>query len=160
MKYKESMKIREANIDDYNKVYKITEQVHKIHIDARSDVFKDIDPLSLNEFKNRLINKNTVNIIAEVENEILGVCFAEIKEIVNNNKLKDRKYINISNICVQETAQRNNIGRKLYDNVKMRAKQENIDNIELTVWGFNCNAIKFYEKIGMKIRNIKFEQSI
>lgn len=28
------------------------------------------------------------------------------------------------------------------------------------VWGFNKDAIKFYESLGMNIKNIKFEQKI
>ena len=39
-------------------------------------------------------------------------------------------------------------------------KEKNMDSIELMVWGFNKNAIKFYEKIGMNIKNLRFEQKI
>lgn len=42
----------------------------------------------------------------------------------------------------------------------MDEKEKNIDNIELVVWGFNENAIKFYENLGMSIKNLKFEQKI
>ena len=42
----------------------------------------------------------------------------------------------------------------------MDEKEKNIDNIELMVWGFNENAIKFYKNLGMSIKNLRFELKI
>lgn len=50
--------------------------------------------------------------------------------------------------------------KKLYNQTVQLAKEKNIDNIELMVWGFNENAIKFYETLGMSIKNLRFKQKI
>lgn len=74
--------------------------------------------------------------------------------------MKDREILNISDICVDKDERRKGIGKKLYSQVLQIGKEKNMDSIELMVWGFNKNAIKFYEKIGMNIKNLRFEQKI
>ena len=74
--------------------------------------------------------------------------------------MKDREILYISDICVDKDERRKGIGKKLYSKVLQIGKEKNMDSIELMVWGFNKNAIKFYEKIGMNIKNLRFEQKI
>ena len=49
--------------------------------------------------------------------------------------------------------------KELYEYLKNEVKSKNIDAIELNVWGFNENAIRFYESLGMNIKNIKYEDT-
>ena len=74
--------------------------------------------------------------------------------------MKNRKILHIENICVDENHKKKGIGKKLYKQIVQLSKEKNIDNIELMVWGFNENAIKFYKNLGMNIKNLKFEQKI
>lgn len=152
--------IRKAKNEDFNKIHKLVMQVHKLHIKERSDIYKDIDPLTLQEFIENLSNNNNIYIVAEQENKIVGICFSQIREISNNKIMKDRKTLYIEDICVDKSKQRKGIGKKLYEQLVYIAKEKNIDNIELMVWGFNVDAIKFYENLGMKVKNLKFEQKI
>ena len=133
-------------------------QVHKLHVKERTDIYKDVDPMNFEEFKNELSNSNNIYLVAQLENKIVGICFSQIKEIANNRIMKDRKILNIGDICVDEKYQRNGIGKKLYNQIVQIAKEKNIHNVELTVWKFNKNAIKFYENLGMNVKNLKFEQ--
>ncbi len=156
----EKIIIRKAEIKDFNKVHKLIMQVHKLHVNGRTDIYKDVDPMNFEEFKNELLNTNNTYLVAQLENEIVGICFAQIKETSNNKIMKDRKILNIENICVDENYQRKGIGKKLYNQIVQIAKEKNIPNVELIVWGFNKNAIKFYETLGMNIKHLKFEQKI
>lgn len=65
------------------------------------------------------------------------------KKISNNKIMKDREILNISDICVDKDERRKEIGKKLYCQVLQIGKEKNMDSIELMVWGFNKNAIKF-----------------
>lgn len=156
----ERVVIRKAKINDFYGVHKLIVQVHKLHVNKRNDIYKDVDPMSVEEFKTELSNSNNIYLIAELENEIVGICFSQIREISNNRIMKKRKILHIEDICVHENYQKKGIGKKLYDQIIQLAKEKNIDNIELMVWGFNKNAIKFYESLGMSIKNLKFEQKI
>ena len=156
----EKIIIRKAEIEDFNKVHRLIMQVHKLHVKERTDIYKDVDPMSFEEFKNELSNSNNIYLVAQLENKIVGICFSQIKEISNNRIMKDRKILNIGDICVDEKYQRNGIGKKLYNQIVQIAKEKNIHNVELMVWKFNKNAIKFYENLGMNVKNLKFEQKI
>lgn len=123
-------------------------------------IYKDVDPMNYDEFKTELSNSNNIYLVAELENEIVGICFSNIKEISNNKIMKDRKFLHIENICIDKKHQKKGIGKKLYNQIIQLAKEENIKNIELMVWEFNENAIKFYKNLGMSIKNLKFEQKI
>ena len=152
--------IRKAKISDFQGIHNLIMQVHKLHVNERNDIYKDVDPMDFEEFRTELSNSNNIYLIAELENEILGICFSQIKEISNNKIMKNRKILHIENICVDENHQKKGIGKKLYKQIVQLAKEKNIDNIELMVWGFNENAIKFYKNLGMNIKNLKFEQKI
>lgn len=156
----EKIIIRKAEISDFQGVHKLIMQVHKLHVNERNDIYKDVEPMNFDEFKTELSNSNNIYLIAEFKNEIVGICFSQIKEISNNKIMKDRKILHIENICVDENHQKKGIGKKLYEQIVQLAKEKNIDNIELMVWGFNENAINFYKNLGMKIKNLKFEQKV
>ena len=150
----EKVIIRKAKLNDFQGVHKLIMQVHKLHVSKRNDIYKDIDPMNFEEFKAELSNSNNIYLIAELENEIVGICFSQIKEILNNKIMKDRRLLHIEDICVDENYQKKGIGKKLYNQIVQLAKEKNIDNIELMVWGFNENAIKFYKNLGMNIKNL------
>lgn len=152
--------IRKAKISDFQGIHNLIMQVHKLHVNERNDIYKDVDPMNFEEFRTELSNSNTIYLIAELENEIVGICFSQIKEISNNKIMKNRRILHIENICVDEDHQKKGIGKKLYKQIVQLAKEKNIDNIELMVWGFNENAINFYKNLGMNIKNLKFEQKI
>lgn len=156
----ENVIIRKAKLNDFQGVHKLIMQVHKLHVCKRNDIYKDVDPMNFEEFKTELSNNNNIYLIAEFENKIVGICFSQMKEILNNKIMKNRKILHIEDICVDEGYQKKGIGKKLYNQIVQLAKENNIDNIELMVWGFNENAIKFYKNLGMNIKNLKFEQKI
>ena len=126
----------------------------------RKMIYKDVDPMNYDEFKTELSNSNNIYLVAELENEIVGICFSNIKEISNNKIMKDRKFLHIENICIDKKHQKKGIGKKLYNQIIQLAKEKNIKNIELMVWEFNENAIKFYKNLGMSIKNLKFQKEL
>ena len=152
--------ITKAKISDFQGIHNLIMQVHKLHVNERNDIYKDVDPMDFEKFRTELSNSNNIYLIAELENEIVGICFSQIKEISNNKIMKNRKILHIENICVDENHQKKGIGKKLYKQIVQLSKEKNIDNIELMVWRFNENAIKFYKNLGMNIKNLKFEQKI
>ena len=152
--------IRKAKITDFPGIHKLILQVHKLHVSERNDIYKDVDPMNFEEFKTKLSNANNIYLIAELENEIVGICFSQIKEILNNKIMKNRKILYIEDIGVDVNYQKKGIGKMLYNQIIQLAKEKNIDNIELMVWGFNENAIKFYKNLGMNIKNLRFEKKI
>jgi ribosomal protein S18 acetylase RimI-like enzyme len=153
------MNIRTAIVTDIEKILFLENQVFQIHLKARPDcVGKRY--MNYDYLKNIIIENNKKIFIAEENNEVIGFCIVYIYEIKNHPIFLDMKNIEIENICVDENHRKKGVGKRLFEEVKLFAKNNNAQFIELTVWEFNQNAKKFYENMGMKIRENRMEYKI
>lgn len=154
------MNIRNAQIDDVNRVSELMLQVAKIHSSARRDIFKEknIEEIK-NEINNRMNNKENI-LIAEENNSIFGVIIYKIKEVREHKNLKDRTVLWIDELVVDENIRGKGIGKSLFLEVNKIAKENNCNAVELNCWNFNRQAIKFYEKCGMNTQRLIMEVKI
>ena len=76
---------------------------------------------------------------------------------INNNILTDIKTLYIDDLCVDEKSRGKHIGSKLFEFVKEFAQNSGCYNVTLNVWSLNENALRFYEKCGMKPQKIGME---
>ena len=153
------MNIRTANLTDIEKILFLENQVFELHSKKRSDWIGK-NPLTYDSIKNIIESNNGKIFIAEDNNEIVGHCIINIREIKNHNMFHDMKNIEIDDLCVDEKHRKKGIGKKLFEEVKTYSKENGINFIELMVWEFNENARKFYENMGMKIRINRMEYKI
>lgn len=152
--------IRKAKKSDFKQIHNLILQVHNIHVKERPDIYRDTDPLDMKMYEKELLDINNIYLVAENKNNIVGFCFAEIRELSNNKIMKDRKIMHIKDICINILERRNGIGTLLYNELVKLAQNKKVDSIELMVWGFNEDAINFYKKIGMNIKNLRFEKKL
>ena len=152
------MVIRTANVMDIDKILLLENQVFDLHIKARPDMFKK-NPLSHDYIKDIIDGNKGKIFVAEDDKEIIGYCIIFIREVKNHYVMHDMINIKIDDLCVDEKYRQKGIGRKLFEAVKMFAKEKNAKFIELTVWELNKNAKEFYKHLGMKTRinNIELE---
>lgn len=151
------MNIRNAQLEDINKISELMLQVAKIHSNARKDIFKEknIEEIKI-EVNNRINNKENI-LIAEENNNIYGVIIYKIKEVKEHINLKDRTILWIDELIVDEKVRKMGIGKNLFSEVKRIAKEKNYDAVELNCWNFNKQAICFYERCGMNIQRLIME---
>lgn len=118
------MNIRNAQIEDINKISKLMLQVAEIHSNARKDIFKEksIEEIKA-EVNNRIKNKENI-LVAEEDNNIYGVIIYKIKEVKEHINLKDRTTLWIDELVVDEKARRMGIGKNLFSEVKRIAKEK------------------------------------
>ena len=98
--------------------------------------------------------------VYEEDNNIVGIIMAEKQNSKPLPIAKERTTYFINDIVVDKNYRRKKIAKKLYDLLLEQAKKEKVNSIELNVWAFNEDAIKFYESLGMKVKNMKFENII
>lgn len=72
--------------------------------------------------------------------------------------MTDVKTLYIDDLCVDEAARGAHIGRSLYEYVLDYARNNGYYNVTLNVWADNKNAVKFYDKLGLKIQKIGMEK--
>lgn len=150
--------IRKVEEKDYEQLVKLVYQVHELHYQNRPDIYVDGNPLPIEYFESMINDENALNFVYVENNNILGLLMAS-KQCNNHIPIiKERTTYFIDDIVVGNNQRRKGIGKSLYEYLVNYAKSNGIDAIELNVWAFNTSAIKFYESLGMSIKNMKLEK--
>ncbi|MDK2828130.1 MAG: hypothetical protein PWP67_930 [Clostridium butyricum] len=157
-----NIKIREATQNDYESISTLVKEVHSLHVKNRPDVYADVDnPFTEERFKEILDDDKTKIFVAEdCNNDIIAYSIIEIMTTRNIPILIQRKFAYIDDLCVSSNHRRKGVGRMLFRHIVDYAKKSGYDALELTVWEFNSDAIKFYEGLGMTTRNRRMELKI
>ena len=149
--------IREMNLNDYEDVRILVKQIHELHLSNRPDIYNDGESFPKEYFEKVLSDANNLNYVYVESKKIVGVLNATLQHTNPLPIIKPRTYYFIENIVVDKNHRRKGIAKKLFSYLTLKAKENNIDSIELNVWSFNTEAIKFYESMGMNIKNIRME---
>lgn len=149
--------IREMNLNDYEDVRILVKQIHELHLSNRPDIYNDGESFPKEYFKKVLNDANNLNYVYVENKKIVGALNASLQHTNPLPIIKPRTFYFIENIVVDKNHRRKGIAKKLFHYLTLKAKENNIDSIELNVWSFNTEAIKFYESMGMNIKNIRME---
>ncbi len=151
--------IRLANEKDINQINNLLYQVHKVHSDARPDLFKAGGKKYTDEELKDIINdKEKPIFVYETYEKIEGYAFCILINHYNENSLCDYKSLYIDDLCVDKNCRGQGIGYSLYQHVLEYAKSIGCYNITLNVWEGNDSAMRFYRNIGLKIQKIGMEK--
>lgn len=153
------MNIRRAKESDINVIDKLLYEVHKVHSDVRPDLFKAGSKKYTDDELRQILSDNSRPVfVAEKNGKVLGYIFCVYQQHIGNNSLTDIKTLYIDDLCVDEAARNMNIGSLLYNYAVDYARENGFYNVTLNVWADNINAVKFYEKLGLKIQKIGMEK--
>lgn len=153
------MEIRRAEARDIPHINRLLEQVLLVHHEGRPDLFRrdskkytDAQLLELMQREDRPIFTGW-----DENGNLLGYAFCELETYEGDNVQMDRKTLYIDDLCVEEQARGNHIGKALYEYVFTYAKTIGCYNVTLNVWCCNPGAMKFYEAIGLTPYKIGME---
>lgn len=155
----ENPTIRRATEADMPAINKLLYEVHKVHSDVRPDLFRaGAKKYTDDELKSIIADDRKPIFVAEKAGEILGYAFCVHRQHIGNRSLTDIKTLYIDDLCVEENARHAHIGSLLYKYVLDYAAQNGYYNVTLNVWADNIDAVKFYEKLGLKVQKIGLEK--
>lgn len=155
----DELNIRRATESDIDTINKLLYEVHKVHSDVRPDLFKPgAKKYNDNELKMIIADDNRPIFVAEKCGNVLGYAFCIHQQHINNNNMTDVKTLYIDDLCVDENSRNAHIGSRLYEYVLDYAKNNGYYNVTLNVWADNPGAVKFYEKLGLKVQKIGMEK--
>lgn len=149
--------IRVVEEKDYSKIKGLVSQVHEMHLENRPDIYLDGDAFSVDYFHEILDDENMVCYVYEENQVICGFIMAMRRQSRPIPIMRSQTSYFIEAIVVNDHHRRSGIGKKLYYYLLERAREEQIDAIELNVWAFNEAAILFYKSLGMTVKNMTFE---
>ena len=150
----EKLKIVKPTIDECSKINKLAKQVHKLHVNWNPDLFLDVEEVISMERLNKLLETDSIY-VAKINGEIVGYIIIDIKE-KENAFIRYRKLLNINTLCIDEDFRGHGIGTRMLEFAKNIAREQNCTDMHLTVNPNNKNAIKVYEKFGMKVHNLSY----
>ena len=143
------MNIRIATENDLPRINELRRQVNDLHTAARPDMFKYGFPQEVQDYLYTMFQADDRHIlVAEISRQIVAfACLAEIESPATPYR-PARRYLEVDEVGVDESARRQGIGRKLFNEIRRIAKERGYTRIELNMWDFHENALKFYESIG------------
>ncbi len=152
--------VRKAKIEDIPAILELLVQVDMVHHNGRPDLFKGpATKYNAEELKEIIFNAKTpVFVCVNDDGKVLGHLFGMFKQRQDDSVQTAIKTLYIDDICVDEAARGQGVGRTLYDFINGFAKQEGCYNITLNVWCCNPDAMKFYETMGLVPQKICMEQ--
>lgn len=150
-----NIEIREAVEADFPAIHELMLEVHRLHLESRPDVYRDIDPLT-EEYYRTMLSDSTV-LLAMDGDHAAGFCVVQIRPSYSNPLLISRKIAFMEDLCVHSDYRRKGIGKQLFEVSCRMAKEDGAETLELMVWSFNENAVRFYEELGMKAKNVTME---
>jgi ribosomal protein S18 acetylase RimI-like enzyme len=93
-------------------------------------------------------NPNTPVFVYEKEEAVLGYAFCSLME-PTLKMFERKKTLYIDDLCVNQKARGQHIGKALFEYVKEFAKEKGCYNVTLHVWECNSAARAFYESLGL-----------
>ena len=149
--------IRRAEIKDIPGIIELLHQVNMVHHVLRPDLFKPYTTKYNEQELEALMSDDSKPIFVFEDGAVLGHAFCKITEVKNDKLLQDIKTLYIDDICVDENARGQHVGKALYEFVRDYAASIGCNNITLNVWEGNDAALSFYKNMGMKVQKTTME---
>jgi ribosomal protein S18 acetylase RimI-like enzyme len=148
MAARDIVSIRRASLDDYEAISRLYELVDALHAKGRPDAFKDPGGRSREFLAECLGAKDSAMFVAEAEGVVVALAYVTLGRPPNDVFHRPRVFAYLEELVVSPAHRRKGIATVLVDEVEDWASAQRVDAVELTVWEFNEDALRFYESLG------------
>ncbi|MBO6124261.1 MAG: GNAT family N-acetyltransferase [Bacteroidaceae bacterium] len=149
--------LRKACPRDIKRIIELLHQVNMVHHVIRPDLFKPYTTKYNEQELLAILDDDSKPIFVYDDGEVKGYAFCQLSEVKDNLLLQDNKTLYIDDICVDEQARGQHVGKALYEYVRDYAQSIGCHNITLNVWEGNGPALSFYKNMGMKVQKTTME---
>ncbi|WP_374054506.1 N-acetyltransferase family protein [Rossellomorea sp. FM04394] len=149
--------MREATKNDYDAVHQLQRQVHEIHVKKRPDHYRMADTTLDKEYFNNLIDGEDTKVFLVEEDQPIAYTILTIKHTAERPILIPKKVVYMDDFGVDRTCRGKGLGKRFFEKIVEFAKKIEADSLELGVWEFNEDAIKFYESMNLKTKIRRME---
>ena len=155
------MDIRRAEPRDIPGMTALLLQVGQVHHLLRPDIFRSgALKYSQEQLQALLRDENRPIFVAAEGDFVAGYCFCALREYSGSGVSTNRKELYIDDLCVDENCRGKGVASALYSRVSDFARGLGCAFITLNVWCGNDHAMGFYEKAGLRPRNITMEMPL
>ena len=143
--------------EDYEQAEELFKKLHNLHAEMEPDMYKKLDCVNKKrDFKKQVRSKYKIMLCAEENGKIIGVSNTKLC----TSGMTDIKMAFMDALYVDENFRGAGVGKKLFFETEHIAKENGVKRLDLTVWNFNKDAIKFYESLGMVVQRYTFEKDL
>lgn len=154
------MNIRALQKEDYPVIDLCMQELHSLHAKERPYLYEPLKhPYSENEYLNIVEDEKRIAIatVDETDN-IMGFGIATLKD--RSGVIDDLKTAYINDIFVRKEYRRKGIGKIIFEQLEVKAKEHGAKRVDLMVWGFNETAFELYKSLGMKPQRYILEKQL
>ena len=137
-----SLKIRKAKKEDLSAVLQLIEELAIFENEPHAV------EVTLEELTNDFVNESFNCLVAELQNEIVGIAL-----YYNRYSTWKGKTIHLEDLMVTQSQRGKGIGKALLNEIVSIAKAANLRRVEWNVLDWNTPAIDFYKSVGATVFN-------
>ena len=143
-------RVRQAEAKDIPAILQLLVQVDMVHHNGRPDLFRGpATKYNAAELAQILADEKTpVFVCTDEQGRVLGHGFC-ILQHSGGELMVEHTTLYIDDICVDEAARGQGVGRALFERIRDYARELGAYNVTLNVWTCNPGAMAFYEKLGL-----------
>ncbi len=144
------MKIYLATENDAELLAQLNDPVQKLHAQAHPHLFKyPVDLQAVTAFfRERLEGDQNSIFIAEIDGTPAGYVLCIMQQRPEGMFHHAHKRMTIDQISVNPECQGKGVGERLMLAAEDLAREQGVINLELSTWGFNSQAHRFFERMG------------
>lgn len=141
--------IRRARPTDHAQVARLLAETDRFHTALLPDVFRIAEPIATAQWYGRtLAQPGGTILVAEASGVLRGVLWITEQHTPEDAVLIPRRYAYIEEVVVAEGHRGQGIGSALLREAERWAQSRGIDQVVLSVWEANDEAIGFYQHLG------------
>ena len=149
---------RKASVADIPALDELLIQVHRIHSDARPDIFTPgAKKYEDGELREILADVSRPVFVAEQGGRVVGYAFCIVRETPGGS-MRPRRYLYLDDLCVDSQFRGQHVGSRLYRHVREAAAALGCAEVTLCAWADNPDAVAFYRHLGMRVQKYVFEE--
>ncbi len=147
--------VRVAERKDYEAVHKIMNQVQKLHVAWRPDIYRPNPDLIPAEVFLKIVEEERF-FVAEADGKVVGIMEIVFRHIDTPAQVV-RNVIYIESMAVDEDYRGRGIGHLFFEKAKQMKEEKQYDGIELQVNAKNRAAYEMYSKYGFTEKSVNME---
>lgn len=153
--------MRLAKEEDLPLIFLLRNQVHKIHVNGRPDIFKMPADASAfcDSLRACLTDENSLLLVYEQEETIIGYAVVSLKH-PNNNITVERFFYFVEEFAIDEAYRGKGYGKAFMQEIFSHARENHAVSVNLDYWTFNETAAQFYHSLGMEDERVHLEMKL
>lgn len=142
--------VRAATRADFITILNLFEEIDRRHRERLPDIFQAPrgDPRERSYIDTLIRDPNSGVLVAEIQGQVVGLLILETHRSADYPILVPLTYAVVNTLVVAESARQKGVGSALMASAETWTRARGMDRVELNVFEFNTDAIRFYEGLG------------